>query len=617
MTQFLPSGTILASRYRLLQHLGSGGFANTYLATDSHFPDGSRLVAVKEFYLKHINHREQKTGDILTTYKSQTPSFDHLRNRFFNEAMRMHELHHPGIVSVTDVFEEGGTAYFVMDYLAKGTLYTHACKLTERQATDYTRQVLNALTVLHRANICHLDIKPTNILLDDDENAVLTDFGASILLDADFTTGENELLFSPGYAPIEQLCRDTKNIGPWTDIYAVGATLHFLLTGKIPPLPTTPHAISNDLHIDGADQGVKDFIRTCLARDFRQRPQSAQEAIELLDKAQPSDSFLATATTDEPDEEAPSGFIFTESAPTTDETTNETPTTKKNTFRYGAFIDALFVLIIAGAAYLIFSQRNYPIQEASPSQSVPLTVMLPDSVPLHLTQVEGGTFTMGATAEQILHFEYDELPTRPVCLDDYYIGRTEVTQQQWEAIMGYNPSKFPSPENPVENVSRQDCLLFIKRLNALRHDLLPPTLATCRFRLPTEAEWEYAARGGRHAHGFLHSGSNRVDDVAWYKENSHSGMKHRTHPVAKKQPNELGLYDMSGNVWEHCQDIYQNCYDSLATNNPTGPTEGSTYAARGGSFSDDARGQRITDRNWFLPSARVPRLGLRLVLAPR
>lgn len=94
-------------------------------------------------------------------------------------------------------------------------------------------------------------------------------------------------------------------------------------------------------------------------------------------------------------------------------------------------------------------------------------------------------------------------------------------------------------------------------------------------------------------------------------------MKHRTHPVAKKQPNELGLYDMSGNVWEHCQDIYQNSYDSLATNNPTGPTEGSTYAARGGSFSDDARGQRITDRNWFLPSARVPRLGLRLVLTPK
>ena len=216
--------------------------------------------------------------------------------------------------------------------------------------------------------------------------------------------------------------------------------------------------------------------------------------------------------------------------------------------------------------------------------------------------VEGGTFKMGATSEQGGDADNDEKPVHNVTLSDYYIGETEVTQELWQAVMGKNPSNFKGNKKPVEQVSWNDCQEFIKKLNQLTGK---------NFRLPTEAEWEYAARGGNKSQGYKYSGSNTIDNVAWYTSNSGS----QTHDVKTKQANELGIYDMSGNVYEWCQDRYDsNYYSSSPETNPTGPTSGSYRVLRGGRWNFNARFCRVSDRSYFNPDYRNFNSGFRLAL---
>ena len=207
---------------------------------------------------------------------------------------------------------------------------------------------------------------------------------------------------------------------------------------------------------------------------------------------------------------------------------------------------------------------------------------------------------MGATSEQGSDAESDEKPVHSVTLSDYYIGETEVTQELWTAVMGNNPSYYSgNPKRPVEQVSWNDCQEFIKKLNRLTGK---------NFRLPTEAEWEYAARGGKKSLGYKYSGSDIAGVVARYEGNSSS-----THDVKIKQANELGIYDMSGNVHEWCQDWYGS-YSSSSQTNPTGPSSGSYRVARGGSWYDGARFCRVSNRNFNDPDGSDSYYGFRLVL---
>lgn len=218
-----------------------------------------------------------------------------------------------------------------------------------------------------------------------------------------------------------------------------------------------------------------------------------------------------------------------------------------------------------------------------------------------MKQVEGGTFQMGATPEQMVPFD-DEKPVHDVTLSSYYIGQTQVTQALWTAVMGTNPSNFQGNDSrPVECVSWEDCQEFINRLNQLTGQ---------KFRLPTEAEWEFAARGGNKSWGCQYAGSNDLDAVAWYNEAIFEGA---THPVAMKRANELGLYDMSGNVWEWCQD-WKGEYSSSPVTNPTGPKSGSGRVNRGGSWISNARNCRVAKRNGNTPTYQDNILGLRLAL---
>lgn len=241
-------------------------------------------------------------------------------------------------------------------------------------------------------------------------------------------------------------------------------------------------------------------------------------------------------------------------------------------------------------------------QPESQPQTETFTV---NGVSFKMVYVKGGPFMMGANGDD-QEASDNEKPTHKVVLSDYCIGETQVTQALWQAVMGKNPSRFIGDLNcPVECVSWDDCQVFIERLNEM---------TGMRFHLPTEAQWEFAARGGNKSKSFKYAGGDDINDVAWYSNNSSVNDNRRTHPVGKLKPNELGLYDMSGNVWEWCQDQYDSSYYSISpTNDPIGPASGSGHVLRGGHWNSSEKDCRVLVRN-FPPTFTSGGLGLRLAL---
>lgn len=217
----------------------------------------------------------------------------------------------------------------------------------------------------------------------------------------------------------------------------------------------------------------------------------------------------------------------------------------------------------------------------------------------NMRQVEGGVFMMGTTDPYHNKIVENSEPRHEVRLSSFQLSETEVTQELWQAVMGSNPSVSKGDKKPVENVSWDDCQAFIEKLNELTGK---------QFRLPTEAEWEYAAAGGNKSREYKFSGSNNEEKVAWHRENSSSS----THDVKTKKANEIGLFDMSGNVWEWCQDWYAENYKNAGANNPTGPTTGTERVTRGSGCNDTL--QPIQYRGHKKPTDRSGYIGLRIAL---
>ena len=235
------------------------------------------------------------------------------------------------------------------------------------------------------------------------------------------------------------------------------------------------------------------------------------------------------------------------------------------------------------------------------SGSNEISIPVKNGITIDMVKVEAGTFMMGATSE-MENTDSWEKPVHKVTLtNDYYMGKYEVTQALWQVVMGSNPSYFRGDNLPVEVVSWDTCQVFINKLNSMTGR---------KFRLPTEAEWEYAARGGKKSRGYQYSGSNNISDVAWYDENSES----KTHPVGMKQANELGLYDMTGNVNEWCQDRNRS-YVKSSQINPTGALRGAWRVFRGGSWNSYMRNCHSSSRCSAKPVYRDFDQGLRLVLS--
>ena len=228
-----------------------------------------------------------------------------------------------------------------------------------------------------------------------------------------------------------------------------------------------------------------------------------------------------------------------------------------------------------------------------------------NGVSLNMRHVIGGSFVMGGQNTNPAAPSYDlnayswEGPLHKVTVSDFYIAETEVTQALWKAVMENNPSHFVGDDLPVETVSWIDCNQFINALNEL---------SEYHFYLPTEAQWEFAARGGKLNHGYKFSGSNNLDAVAWYSNNADS-----THAVATKRPNELGLYDMSGNVMEWCSD-YFGAYPETAQEDPAGPETGNERVIRGGSWGNVSNLSRVSFRDYYYGDKSNDNLGFRLAM---
>ena len=258
---------------------------------------------------------------------------------------------------------------------------------------------------------------------------------------------------------------------------------------------------------------------------------------------------------------------------------------------------------------VLTTNTSSSVASGASSSGNTITIPVKNGISIDMVRVEAGTFTMGATPEMEDPWD-DEKPAHQVTLtNDYYMGKYEVTQALWQAVMGNNPSYFKGDNLPIEQVSWNDCQEFISKLNSITGKT---------FRLPTEAEWEYAARGGKKSRGYQYSGSSNISDVAWYTDNSGS----KTHAVGSKQANELGIYDMTGNVWEWCQDWHEE-YTGSSQINPTGANSGLNRVYRGGGWDCIVRFCRSSSRHAsppdYLPYILYEKgnayIGLRVVLS--
>ena len=623
-----PNTLLQGGKYKIVRHISSGGFGNTY---EGELTLLHHRVAIKEFFVKDFCNRDAQTSHVTVGTQSKVALVEKLRKKFLEEAATLFSIHHEHIIRVTDIFQENGTAYYVMDFIEGESLQQMLKRrgpLPEETALVYIRQVADALDYIHSQNRLHLDVKPGNIMVTRQDNAILIDFGASKHYDDE--SGENTSTLmgvnTKGYAPIEQTTQSFTSFSPATDIYALGATLYKLLTGVTPPDANLLMAEEQTLQPlpSGISASTREAVKRSMSLKRKDRPQSIPELLAILDSKSATQvsthEEVEVTLLDEPHPKPLSNTINNPSIQTHPQPKVESVSTDavKSSSRkegLGCFIIALLVIGIFVAIGLSLNNSS-EMEYSSATESADTVAAAEDfsdqtftvnGVSFTMVAVEGGTFTMGATSEQGSDAWDSEKPAHSVTLSNYYIGQTEVTQALWKAVMGNNPSYYKGDDLPVENVSWNDCQEFIRELNQLTGK---------RFRLPTEAEWEYAARGGNKSQGYKYAGSNDYFEVAVTWEDWGNNAADWYHPVGTKIANELGLYDMSGNVEEWCQD-WHGSYSSGSQTNPTGPTSGSSRVTRGGTWGGDYPSEicRVSCRSYDDPSYRRSALGFRLALS--
>ena len=633
MKYTLPIGAKLHSpkrTYTIEKVLGQGGFGITYKVSANLKVDNVTIrthFAIKEFFMSEACERDEHNS---ICYSSPVKDkVEESRKDFLAEAQRLNKisLEHPNIIHVNEVFEANNTVYYVMEYLDAGSLRDYVRKqgaLSEQEALAIMVPIMQAVEYLHQHKMSHLDVKPDNVMLKEDPETgetipVLIDFGLSKHYDKNGkpTSTVRVSGFSDGYAPVEQYT-GIYFFTPQADVYALAATLYYALVGKDPVIASEQ---TEEKILKNLPKGISDSVKKTILSSMKMQKEERCPSVSIM---------LADLSASSVEN------VQNEQNENLTKKSNETQvikkTHKKHSMRIAWSVAGIIGLVaVVWMAIMVFSspaalpqqsQPQQPIEQkpsvasvASPTtmssssnkvgSSEPGSVIripVKNGISIKMVKVEAGSFDMGATPE-MENPDTDEMTVHRVTLtNDYYIGRYEVTQALWQAVMGSNPSKFKGDDLPVETVNWGDCQDFISKLNAMTGK---------RFRLPTEAEWEYAARGGKKSRGYQYSGSNTLGDVAWYGDNSGS----KTHAVGTKQPNELGIYDMTGNVWEWCQDWYDS-YSSSPQTNPTRAVGGAGRVNRGGSLVDPARDCRTSFRSTIVTSdIRSSVLGLRLVLS--
>lgn len=282
----LPIGTLLQmGKYRVDRHLSSGGFGNTYVITNLQFDE---QFAMKEFFMKGINERDDDSTTVSVSNKDNHTQFEQQREKFKKEARRLRKLNNKHIVRVHDLFDENGTTYYVMDLIdgqsVSSIMKQTGSPLSEEKAFDIVRQVLDALEVVHKERIWHLDLKPGNIMLDKQGNAVVIDFGASKQLSANegYTSTSTALCYTPGYAPSEQIDQNMERIGPWTDLYALGATLYNMVTFNQPPSVSEIIDGNAFKYPSSISENTQKLTTWMMMPSRQKRPQSVKDVCQYL-----------------------------------------------------------------------------------------------------------------------------------------------------------------------------------------------------------------------------------------------------------------------------------------------------------------------------------------------
>ena len=605
--QLNPGTTLRQGKYTIEGTLGKGGFGITYLATRKIVvqEDLGEIttvvkVAIKEFFMKDFCNRDPRSLHISVPSVGSKELVEKYRMKFIKEANNIAGLRHPNIIKVFEVFEEKGTAYYVMEYVDGVSLNEVVAQqgaLPESVALNYIRQVSAALDYIHQKRINHLDVKPANILLRGN-NIVLIDFGLAKQYDeAGDQTSSTPVGISPGYAPLEQSSPGgVSQFSAPSDIYSLGATLYKLVVGKTPP-------VASDVLSDGIpalpahlSSNVGNAIHKAMEPNRRSRPQSIKDFLGLMDgRGYVEERKLKEDVVNwrQEDKTLVKEEIATRQPERGKPQVNSKQVQKKvsrgvNNKKTGWWKTMLIGALVGVFILFLFWQKGQ--QPKQTDIDIDLEAVL-ENISQNMVHIQGGTFKMGSEASA------NEKPVHQVTLSSFMIGKYPVTQREWKAFMGSNPSSFKGDQLPVENVSWIDLMGFIRKLNDQTGK---------QFRLPTEAEWEFAARGGNSSKGYEYAGSNDINEVAWYSSQ-------QTQPVGQKKANELGLYDMSGNVWEWCSDWYGE-YGTIAVTNPQGPSTGSSRVLRGGSWGYHAGNCRSASRGYGGPGYRSG-IGFRLAFS--
>lgn len=572
--------------FELKRLLGMGGMAEVWYAENE-----IGLKAAVKILSEELSHNAQ------------------MQERFLNEAKVMVKLDHPNIRKVHGYGSIDGRPAIIMEYLDGSDLKKRmkdGQRFTGEEMKRWWNQMVDALSYTHAQGIVHRDIKPSNIFIDQKGNAKLLDFGIAKVADTTTGTLTGSTLGTRIYMSPEQV-KDPKRVGTASDVYSLAVSFVHLLTGKAPYDSTTSSdydiqvsIVTKPVDVSKVPVEWRGFLVPYLAKEPTDRP-----ALR---------TFVATTSvpTNEDDETISNEILVSPLLQL-----NDKPKSRKALWIIIGVVVALALMLIflwkmkevpALAKQQQTQQQTFTsTQESSQTNmdsiltnttnsSLAITV---NDVSFVMKFVEGGTFWMGSNDSDAYD---DEKPVHSVTVSSFYIGETEVTQALWKSVIGSNPSEWKGDSLPVERVSWNDCQEFIRKLNGLTGR---------NFRLPTEAEWEFASRGGNRNNGMKYAGGSSIESVAWYAGNSGS----RTHAVRGKLSNELGLYDMSGNVWEWCNDWYGN-YSSGLENNPEGPPSGIYRVLRGGSWINIAERCRVSYRDNRNPNNRgnYSHYGFRLCL---
>jgi len=539
----LKVGTILRGTYRIDSYLSSGGFGNTYVATNIEFDE---RVAIKEFFMKGVTQREGNQTTVSVSNSENTNSFLEQREKFKKEARRIRQLNNSHIVRVHDLFEENGTAYYVMDYVDGENLSERLKRtgkpMTEDEVNQILPQILDALKSIHDAGIWHLDLKPANIMVDKAGNVKLIDFGASKQLNAQKggATTSTAISYTNGYAPREQMEQNYDKFGPWTDIYALGATLYNLLTNKRPPLPTDiDDDMSEDKHValpfPECVGGLKYLVLQMMKTNRLQRPRNV-DAIEVADKQKQSSIpgslnvknmnwAEALRSTDEENEKTIIAEPTNEKEKKTktkdrsNTVSNAVPNVSQedqynkntnNSIRIWKAIGIIILFILACSILLPKGCNDSP-QESDEQNVNNVELIMGDSMnnktkeesQLEAKEVaETSAQTQQQVAEKAKQMDEAKVLIEELSRDflsmkggavsgkevePFYISSKPVNQKLWQVIMGFNPSSTKGESLPVDRISWKECQKFINRINEI---------SGLTFRMPTNDEWTYASTRG-------------------------------------------------------------------------------------------------------------------------